>query len=329
MKAVAIALALAVVLGGSPASAQQSPPPADLEVYAAPQTVARLPDGRKLNFYCTGSGPVTVILEGGWTASTASWRKVQPELAKQNRVCSYDRAGYGFSDPGPLPRDADAIVADLRAGLKAAGTKGPYLVVGHSLGGLLARHFAAKAGSDVVAMVLVDPSAEYQDRRTAKAVPAAAKGDAAFLQAVQSCAAAVIAGQKPVEGPCLSPASTSLPASVNAARLALQNTPGYQRTALSELLSIDGATSAQVAASRTGYADLPMIVLTADQTAINSDLSETDQKAATKLWWDMHAEIAALSRRGRHIEVKDSGHMVPSQHPEAVIAAVLELLAAR
>ncbi|RYD60997.1 MAG: alpha/beta fold hydrolase, partial [Sphingomonadales bacterium] len=284
-----VALAIAIAAPAT-AWAQQAPASVDLEVYATPQTVARLPDGRRLNFYCAGTGPVTVILEGGWTASSASWRKVQPELAKHSRVCSYDRAGYGFSDPGPLPRDADAIVADLRAGLKAAGIKPPYLIVGHSLGGMLARHFAAKAGRDVVGMVLVDPAAEYQGRRTARLVPASGKADAEFIEAVKTCATAIIERRAPVDGPCVSPASKSLPASVNAARLTLQNTPGYQRSALSELLSMESATSDEVAASRKRYPNLPLIVLTADQTAINPDLSPADQKAATKIWWDMHAE---------------------------------------
>ena len=101
---------------------------------ARPGDLVRL-DGRRINVRCLGAGAPTVILESGYEADSLAWWKVEPEVARFTRVCSYDRAGAGFSDPGPLPRDGAAIAADLDKALSAAGIRGPFVLVGHSAGG--------------------------------------------------------------------------------------------------------------------------------------------------------------------------------------------------
>src|ERR1700677_4013035 len=121
-------------------AADIAPNPA-LDVYLKPQTLAVLPDGRKVHFFCVGEGGPVAILESGWGTPTLGWRRIQGEFAKTTRVCVFDRPGYGFSDPGPLPRDSASGVADLHAGLKAANIQPPYVLVGHSLGGFDARLF--------------------------------------------------------------------------------------------------------------------------------------------------------------------------------------------
>ena len=104
-----------------------------------PGEIVQLADGRKLNFRCAGRGAPTVLLESGFGADSRAWSKVQPTVAETTRVCAYDRAGYGFSDPGPLPRDGAAIARDLDQALTQAEILGPFVVVGHSAGGLYAR----------------------------------------------------------------------------------------------------------------------------------------------------------------------------------------------
>src|SRR5579859_5756367 len=76
-----------------------------LDIYLQPQTIANLPDGRKFHFYCTGSGGPTALLDAGLGFWSVSWRGIQPRMAEMTRVCAFDRAGYWFSDPGPMPRD--------------------------------------------------------------------------------------------------------------------------------------------------------------------------------------------------------------------------------
>ncbi len=132
------------------ASAAKSEPVADFEGHVDV-------GGYRLFVRCTGQGSPTVILDAGLAVSSATWSLVQPEVAKFTRVCSYDRAFLGQSDPGPAPRTSQMIVDDLRALLQNAGIPGPYVLVGWSFGGfnmqLLARQ---DGGRSVIGMVLVD-----------------------------------------------------------------------------------------------------------------------------------------------------------------------------
>lgn len=105
---------------------------------------------------CTGSGSPTVLLDAGLNETSASWRDVQPSVAAFTRVCSYDRAGRGQSEPGPAPRTSQRIVTELHAALRAADEPGPYLLAGHSFGGLNMRLYASMYPDDVVGLVLVD-----------------------------------------------------------------------------------------------------------------------------------------------------------------------------
>jgi pimeloyl-ACP methyl ester carboxylesterase len=105
--------------------------------------------GRKIHMICTGNGSPTVILEAGASAFAIDWTLVQGELARTNRVCSYDRAGSGFSDPatgGP----GGGVIADLHAALQAAGEKPPYVMVGASMGGIYVRLYQAQYPDEVV-----------------------------------------------------------------------------------------------------------------------------------------------------------------------------------
>jgi len=119
--------------------------------------------GRRLHMVCAGpaaGGSPTVLLEAGAFGFSADWGAVQEQLAARGvRSCAYDRAGLGFSDPGPKPRDGLAIVGDLEALLAASGEKGPFILVGHSMAGLHLRLFAARNPRKVAGLVLVDATA--------------------------------------------------------------------------------------------------------------------------------------------------------------------------
>jgi pimeloyl-ACP methyl ester carboxylesterase len=109
-----------------------------------------------LNLYCTGSGSPTVVFDSGWGDWAPAWSKVQPEIAKWTRACSYDRAGAGFSDPGPMPRTSVHIAEELRTALHNAGIAGPYILVGSAFGGDNARTFADLYIDEVAGLVFVD-----------------------------------------------------------------------------------------------------------------------------------------------------------------------------
>jgi pimeloyl-ACP methyl ester carboxylesterase len=118
--------------------------------------------GYRLHAHCTGEGSPTVILEAGWSDCWLNWYRVQPEVAKFTRVCSYDRAGMGWSDAGPYPRTSGQIVREMHALLSNAGIPGPYVLVGHSFGGFNVRLFAQEHPQDVAGLVLLDSIHEDQ-----------------------------------------------------------------------------------------------------------------------------------------------------------------------
>jgi pimeloyl-ACP methyl ester carboxylesterase len=114
--------------------------------------------GFRLHLHCTGNGSPTIVLDAALGASSLSWSLVQPELARLSRVCSYDRGGFGWSDPGPMPRTADRIAEELHTLLERARVPPPYVLVGHSFGGLVALIFARRFRSVISGLVLVDPA---------------------------------------------------------------------------------------------------------------------------------------------------------------------------
>lgn len=118
-----------------------------------------------MHIYCTGEGSPTVVLESGLSEGALSWSAVQPEISKTTRVCAYDRSGYFWSEPSKAERSSDVIARELMTLLNNAGEKGPYVVVGHSIGGLHVRAFSSRYPDQVVGMVLVDSSHEQQNSR--------------------------------------------------------------------------------------------------------------------------------------------------------------------
>lgn len=318
------AVAAAVTLAGTMSVAA---PVAPNEISAHPGLLARLPDGRRLNFRCSGQGAPTVVLEGGYAATSLAWGRVRALVSKTNRVCTYDRAGYGFSDPGPLPRDGAAIARDLDRGLRAAKISGPFIVVGHSAGALYVRLFSNRRPREVVGMVLVDPSVEYQEQRFAAEFGPGA-GSVAPIRAVATrCLAAAEQDLLPSTDPglvrCSDRGSQNQPASVVAARLAESIRASTWRTKLSELDNLWTSTSAQLSDGRQSYGELPLIVLTAGGTYSNAP--EPARSAVQGLWERLHQELAARSTRGVNRQVADSSHMMMNDRPEVVAAAISEV----
>jgi len=129
--------------------------PGDEMYLRAGQLVAA--DGAKLNLYCTGSGSPTVLFDSGHQDWAPAWAVIQPQVSKWMRACSFDRPGYGFSPPGPVPRTSERIASELHDALHALGIGGPYVLVGHAFGATDMRTFADLYPDEAKGLVLIDP----------------------------------------------------------------------------------------------------------------------------------------------------------------------------
>jgi len=119
-------------------------------------------NGRNMHINCVGNKSPTIILDSGTGGFSLEWKDIQHSLSQYVRVCAYDRAGYGWSDMGPLPRTTKRITHELHTLLQNAGIHGPYIIVGHSFGGFTAQYFARNFDSEIAGIVLIDSSHEEQ-----------------------------------------------------------------------------------------------------------------------------------------------------------------------
>ena len=295
------------------ANAQQTPTPKVTPLRA------ELPDGRHLALYCVGMGSPTVIFDSGLGAGAQAWSRVQPEVARTTRACAFDRPGYGASDEGPAPRDATRIVSDLKAGLEAASIAGPYVLVGHSMGGYDMRLFANLHAEEVVGMVLVDPSIDGNEAPLRAVSPAFIQAMADFQATAGKCIRAAAEGQMTPEHPIYAECG-SPPLSSPMANGALA------RTALSEQQSMDDS-SRQVLASEPASSALPLIVLTAGaQNGPETGMPEAERLVLSAVTRENHAAIAARSSAGVHRVVEGAPHMIQMAQPGTVVAAILEVI---
>ena len=114
-------------------------------------------DTHRLHIHCTGTGRPTILIDTGMGETTQSWESLIESLSRETRVCAYDRAGYGQSEPGPMPRDSRRAAEELQLLLTNSGEDGPFLLLGHSLGGLNMQVYAHNYPDEVSGLILLDP----------------------------------------------------------------------------------------------------------------------------------------------------------------------------
>ena len=283
-----------------------------------------------MNLDCTGSGSPTVLLESGLGGATSSWDLLRPLLAAHTQVCSYDRAGLGFSDPARRPSTSANITDDLHRLLAAASIKPPYVLVGHSTGGLHVRFYAATYPSDVAGMVLVDPSSEYQTDSYRKLDPN--HFTAEHLHALQA-----EYGKWALKHQCIAAAQAAtlivgseLDKKCSDAGLDFANEPvGILSAQLSEVETFD-ESQAELASAKRSLGDMPLIVLTEGVNAPPKKPLSPQQEAARiardELWIKLNKDIAALSMRGVQHVIPGVGHFIQNEQPQTVADAVLSVL---
>jgi pimeloyl-ACP methyl ester carboxylesterase len=295
-----------------------------MDRYARPQQLVRVNRRRRLNLLVTGEGGPTVVLAAGFLGGTLDWGYVQHRLSRSRRVVSFDTAGLGFSDPGPPPRTSSAIVRDLRAALANAGIGPPYILAGHSAGGLRMHLFAALHPEEVAGLVLVD---SVQPDWRQRLEPVGSPGIGLEQTMLRRLLALAVAGNLNPQSPeyieRIGLPRAGLSPAVNQALHEMWIRPSYLRTALSESQNLRAVSEREVAAYGWTLGDLPLVVLTAGQAA---QMPFLGGPAGARVWQAMHEELAALSSRGVQ-RIIDSGHNIPVERPDAVVAAVEEVAA--
>jgi pimeloyl-ACP methyl ester carboxylesterase len=276
--------------------------------------------GYKMHINCTGQGSPTVILEAGMGNYSLFWAHVQPEVAGFTRVCSYDRAGYGWSERGPLPRTANAEVEELHTLLVNANIEGPYVLVGHSLGGMLVRVYAHNYPNEVVGMVLVDSF--HEERLTRLPELTKLNQDSAGqlrLFALLSSTGMMALVPQTISNP-------GLPDEAYAQLQAITATTGIFEMFLAEMNAIEESSAEVRALNLTSLGNLPLIVLSAGHGDAIASLSDAENQ---KLWKELQveqSELAALSSDSKQIIAEESGHFIQLDQPDLVIDAIREML---
>ncbi len=309
----------------SPARAIETQQDYTPDTYAQAGQRVLLADGRRLNLRCSGDGTPAVILEAGGNADSSTWFRVRPLLAKHTKVCAYDRAGFGFSDAGPLPRDLDATVADLHALLQAANIGSPVVLVGHSLGSNIVRRYAQAYPQRVAGLVLVDPPEQAADARMPAAWQAeVADGLIRRDALLTTCEQAAAANDKDtLQQRCLRPPPPWMSAAVAEATRHNKSAPGYWLSLRSEMTSNTQVFSAPVPADEN-YGAIPLILLR--PTLQDQDAPDEVRAVLQAARAETHARILAASRRSSVLEVANTSHDIQLDQPAAVAAAAKKLL---
>lgn len=284
-----------------------------------------------LNIDCRGEGGPTVILDSGLGVPAVGWNPVETEVAKFTRVCSYDRAGYGWSDGTTLPRTSGEIVKELHALLEAAHEKGPYILVGHSFGGYNVRVYNGQYPADVAGMVLVDASHEDQNNRMSAPIQAFMKKSMQDMKRQEWLAPLLIrfgvvrfTQRNQGESPGVSK-------EFGQEMLYLQRQSKFIEAAAAELEAFEDSAKEVRAAGNLG--DRPLVVLTAGKSADASQLPpgfpKKDFDDFHEIWVnDLQVKESQLSTRGKRIMVPDSDHMIPFERPDTIVAAIREVCTA-
>jgi len=303
--------ALTFTAGASAKSqlARENPPPGKLVDVG----------GYKMHLYCTGEGSPTVILEAGMNDFYVSWAKVQPEVAKATRVCSYDRAGLGWSEASPRPRTNEVMAEELHALLKNAGIESSYIVVGHSFGGINVRMFARQYPDEVAGMVLVDSAHEEQGAR----LPFLKEASDKFVGQFRTFSFMNSFGLMALS-PETIPNRGFADEAYKQYQAVLATTTYFDGATAESLAFYSSAPSLKVAS----LGDLPLIVLSHGLPDLSIGLTDEQQNQFEQEWTNMQKELVGLSSKGKQVIAEKSAHYIQLDQPDLVIESILELVRA-
>lgn len=302
-------------------------------------------NGHQMHINCTGEGSPTVVMDAGLGGWSLDWSAVQPEIAQFTRVCSYDRAGLGWSEPGSAPGDAQRAVEDLHALLISSGERGPFVLAGHSAGGLRAVLYAHTYPQEVAGVVLVDPTPRATDEERVVLLSPAEQAEYGAL--VQSLTpepeaagfdiVALVETLRPFGVPRLlsdtflegSPYAYVHPELQPSFRYGM-NQPARLATTRAEIaqrqITIDRVRAVE------SLGDLPLAVLASTKLTtfyrdpLQANLPPRLVDLIQETTWLAEVDMSRLSTNSTIAPVDRSGHYIPFDRPDAVVAAVRQMV---
>lgn len=295
-----------------------------------PSPPGRLVDigGQRVHLNCTGRGSPTVVFENGAGDFSIIWSLVQLRVSELTRACSYDRAGYAWSDPGARPRTYDQIALELHTALERAGERGPYVLVGQSYGGLVVRGYAQRYAADVAGLVLVDAVHEDQritmggkpqrirDFASGRVRPEPRIAADSTLIALRHTGAGAALDTSPLEAPLdrLSRAQQGAWRVASADSVYRLSWAAEMDWSPEEL----GRMHEQRRRARATLGDVPLIVIS--RSPENPSDSLAVERAA------LQRDLVALSRRGTHVVARHAGHNIHLEDPDLVVQSVRNVI---
>ena len=295
-----VAGALVLLLAG--AIYESAAETADTQAFPPPGQMVDV-GGYRLHLNCTGSGSPTVVIDTGWGDSSAGWGWVQPEVAKTTRICTYDRAGMGWSEASPQPRTAREYAKELHTLLAKANEPGPYVLVGHSMGGFTVIVYAHDYPAEVSGLVLIDAQ-DLPTSDVATPQPAPKPGGTSLPSLL-----ARIGLVRLLAGPLGS--IENLPEGDKQAYTAFAVAPRGVQTFTDEGMGIsEGGAQARAV---TSLGALPLIVLSRGK---DQDAKHTAAQTG----------LLQLSTDSQQLFADHSGHPIMIEQPEAAVAAIVKMV---
>ena len=271
-----------------------------------------------LHLYCEGSGSPTVVFDSGLGDGLLSWSPIQSDVAASTRACSYDRAGHGWSQGGPLPRTSGQIVEELRRLLEEAGIETPVVLVGHSFGGPNVRLFARTFPELVAGLVLVDGSHEKQ-REVLPSPPDWIEFSLKLIPWVGRVGLHRLTAERFMVRPY------AITEEVHRHRVAQFALTRNLIATASEMEGLDTGMTAITSAPPL-RSDLPLIALAAGEVAMPG-LTPAEQAEVRNRWHGLQRDLVSRSSRGELRIIAGTGHYVHHDDPRAVLDAINEVVA--
>jgi len=280
----------------------------------------------QLHLYASGAGSPSVVFESGGASWSLDWFLVQTEVAKFTQVCSYDRAGFGWSDSGSKPRTSEQIVSELHSLLTKAEIKKPYVLVGASFGGHTARLFSNKFPDEVAGIVLLDARHEAIDSKMPpkwKKMEASGKSMYQFMLLASQIGFLKLLGKLMGEK-ATPPIVKKLPPELRPLYLEVGFQPKYFQSNLDELAVIVESDKQLSLVGSLG--NIPLTVIRHGIPDLFSSMPAEQAKRSEQVWQELQTELARLSSNGQLLVAEKSGHAIQIDQPSLVVDTIRQMV---